>query len=203
MKASSPVYSDVTFAAVETGCTLHAPSRADTAKLEKSIEDRAIISDIELALFFGVVLHIIWCDLLKEIHVFVGMKLGHFVLVGRFCSLKSLSAMYSSNLNSKEQNNKEESESLQGVHPFLRNDCRMKGTHIDFHPLINAIVHNQAVRQPDSMRLHRMACNIGIVTDVGVIKVSNFWFVTGSEFSWVRVERRERRHGDGNGVVSS
>ena len=87
MEASSPINSDIALAAVKTGCTLHATTRADTAKLEKPIKDRAIIANIELALLFRVILHIIWCDLLKEVDIFIGVKLGHLMLVGRFCSL--------------------------------------------------------------------------------------------------------------------
>jgi hypothetical protein len=128
MKASGPIHSDVTFAAVETGCTLHATACADTAKLEKPIEDRAIISDIELALFFRVILHIIWRDFLKEVNVFIGVKLSHLVLVGRFCSLKLLSAMYSSNLNFREQSNKGNSELLQEVYALLTQDCGNRGS---------------------------------------------------------------------------
>lgn len=46
-------------------------------------------------------------------------------------------------------------------------------TYIYLHLLIDAVVHNQAVRQPDSMRLHWMASHIGIITNIGVVEVSN------------------------------
>jgi hypothetical protein len=87
MKASSPIDGNVTFATVQTCCTLHATTRADAAKLEKSIEDWAIISDIELALFFRVALHIVWSDFLKKLNVFIRVKLGHLMFIGRLGSL--------------------------------------------------------------------------------------------------------------------
>jgi hypothetical protein len=87
MQASSPIHGDVTFAAVKTCCTLHATTRADATELEKSIEDWAIISDIELALLFRVAFHIVWGDFLKELNIFIGVKLGHFMLVGGLGSL--------------------------------------------------------------------------------------------------------------------
>jgi hypothetical protein len=87
MKASRPIHSDVAFAPVETGCTLHATTRADAAKLEKPIKDRAIVSDIELALLFRVALHIVWGNFLKKLNVFIGVKLGHLKLVGGLGSL--------------------------------------------------------------------------------------------------------------------
>lgn len=69
-------------------------------------------------------------------------------------------------------------------------------THINFHPLINAIVHDQAMSKPNSMRLHRMTRNIGIVTYVRVVEVGDFRFVAGSGFCWEGVKRRKGRHGD-------
>jgi hypothetical protein len=87
MKASSPIHSDVAFAAVETGCPFHAATRADAAELEKSIKDWAIISDIEFALLFRVAFHIIWRDFLKELNIFIGVKLGHLMFVGGLGSL--------------------------------------------------------------------------------------------------------------------
>jgi len=67
-------------------------------------------------------------------------------------------------------------------------------THINFHSLVNTIVHNQAMSQPDTMRLHRMSCNVCIVTNVGVIEISHFWLVAAGEFRREGIERRERRH---------
>jgi len=87
MEASSPINSDIALAAVKTGCTLHATTRTDATELEKSIEDWAIISDIELALLFRVAFHIVWSDFLKKLNVFIGVKLGHLMLVGGLSSL--------------------------------------------------------------------------------------------------------------------
>ncbi len=79
-----------------------------------------------------------------------------------------------------------------------------EGTHIDFHSLINTIVHDQAMSQPYSMWLHRMARNVSIVANIGVVEVSHLWLVAGSEFCREGIERSKRCHGDReNEVVSS
>lgn len=44
-------------------------------------------------------------------------------------------------------------------------------TYINLHLLVDTIVHDQAMRQPNSMRFHRMASDIGIVSNIGVVKV--------------------------------
>lgn len=45
--------------------------------------------------------------------------------------------------------------------------------YVDFHLLVDPIVHDQAVRQPNAMGLHRMTSNVGIVSHIGVVEVSN------------------------------
>ena len=39
-------------------------------------------------------------------------------------------------------------------------------TYIDFHLLVQAIIHNQTVGHPNPVRLHRMPRDIGIITHV-------------------------------------
>lgn len=87
MKTSSPVHRNITFAAIETSSTFHTAASTDSAELKESIEDWTIITDVVLALLLGHVLHVVRCDFLEELDIFVGMKLRHFVLVGRFGSL--------------------------------------------------------------------------------------------------------------------
>jgi hypothetical protein len=48
-----------------------------------------------------------------------------------------------------------------------------RSTYVDFHLRIYPIVHNQAVRQPYSVRLHRMASDVGIVPNIGIVEVGN------------------------------
>jgi hypothetical protein len=47
------------------------------------------------------------------------------------------------------------------------------GTYIDLEELVYIIVHDQAVRQTDSVRLHRVASHVGIVADVRVVEVGD------------------------------
>jgi hypothetical protein len=87
MKTSSPINSDVAFATVQAGSSFHATTSADTTELEQSIEDRTIVSDVVFALLFGILLHVVWSDLGKEVDVFVSVELCHFMLSSRFRSL--------------------------------------------------------------------------------------------------------------------
>ena len=65
--------------------------------------------------------------------------------------------------------------------------------YIDFHFLINTVVHNQAMSQPNTMRLHRMTSDVGIIANIRVVEVRNSLLA-----AWA-VQRRgvdgcERRH---------
>jgi hypothetical protein len=77
-----------------------------------------------------------------------------------------------------------------------------KPTYVNFHLLINSIVHDQAMRQPDSVRLHGMASNVGIVPHIRIIEVGNPLLGTGA-IQRRRVNGRERGHGEELGVVTS
>jgi hypothetical protein len=68
------------------------------------------------------------------------------------------------------------------------------GTYINFHPLVDTVVHDQAVCQPDTMRLHGMTCDVCIVTNVGVVEVGHFGLVTARELGRRGIERRKRCH---------
>lgn len=46
-------------------------------------------------------------------------------------------------------------------------------THVNFHFLVQAIIHHQAVSHPNPMGLHGVASNIGIVADIGIVKICN------------------------------
>lgn len=56
-------------------------------------------------------------------------------------------------------------------------------THIDFHLLIQAVVHNQAVSHSNPVRFHGMPRNIGIVAHVRIVEVRNGLLVAAS---WCR-----------------
>ena len=79
VQAAGPVDCDVAFAPVEPCGAFHATASADTAELEKSVKNGAIIPDIVLRLILGEVVHIIGSDLLQEVDVLVSMILGHLV----------------------------------------------------------------------------------------------------------------------------
>jgi pyoverdine/dityrosine biosynthesis protein Dit1 len=44
-------------------------------------------------------------------------------------------------------------------------------SYIDFHLLVDTVVHDQAVRQAYAMRLHRMTGDICVVSNIGVVEV--------------------------------
>lgn len=46
-------------------------------------------------------------------------------------------------------------------------------THVDLEELVDAVVHYQTVGQPDSVRLHRVPRNIGIVPNIRVVEVGD------------------------------
>ena len=62
MEASSPIDRDIRFLPVETCGTFHAAACTDPAKLEQTIKDGAVITNIEFLLFFDVRVHVIGCD---------------------------------------------------------------------------------------------------------------------------------------------
>lgn len=46
MQPTRPIDSDITLASVETGCTFHATTCADTTELEEAIEHGTVVADI-------------------------------------------------------------------------------------------------------------------------------------------------------------
>lgn len=72
-------------------------------------------------------------------------------------------------------------------------------THIDFHLLVEAVVHDQTVGHPYAMRLHGMAGIVGVVSDIRVIKVCDL-FVLATIGAW-RVEGRIAHTARGHGAV--
>jgi len=153
MKTASPVDRNIALATVEARSTFHTTTSADSAELEKPVENRAIISNVIFSLLLGEGIHVIRSDLLKEVDVLVGVELGHFM-----------------------------------------SSCRLRS--VDFHVLISAIVHDQAVGQPDSVRLHGMASDVGVVSNIGVVEVCNPLLVV-SALEVRRIEGRERgSHGE-------
>lgn len=59
MKTTGPVDGDVALIAVQACRTFHATTGANPAELKETIEDRAVITDVVLALFFRERVHII------------------------------------------------------------------------------------------------------------------------------------------------
>lgn len=87
VKTTGPVDSNVALGAVQSGRTLHATAGADSAELEETIEHRAIVAHVILALLPHVAVHVVGSDLLQEVNVVVGMELRHLAPVGRFRAL--------------------------------------------------------------------------------------------------------------------
>ncbi len=94
VETSSPVDSYVTFLAIESRCSFHTTSSADPTELEESIEDGAIVPDVEAALLFLVHLHIVGRYFTQEFDVFVGVELCHFKASRWFRSLLSVRYRY-------------------------------------------------------------------------------------------------------------
>jgi hypothetical protein len=164
MKTAGPVHRNVALAAIKTCSTFHTTTSTDSAKFEQAIEDRTIIPHIKLALLFCKVVHIVRGNLLKEIDILVGVELGHLMLRRRFGALKRA---VSESSEAVCENAWKRSSNL---HRDAAQKCERK-TNIDFHLLISAIVHNQAMSQPYAMRLHRMASHVGIVADIRIVEV--------------------------------
>ena len=91
MKTSGPVDSDIAFATIQSSSSLHAATGTNTAELKESIKHWAIIPDVVLSLLLGECLHIVGRNLLEEVDVFVGMKLGHLMASSRLGSLWDVS----------------------------------------------------------------------------------------------------------------
>jgi hypothetical protein len=90
MQTSCPVDSNVAFASVEACGTFHCSTCADPTELEQTIEDRAIVSDIVLALLASKVLHVVWGNFVEKVDVLVRVELRHFVLRGWFGALSQI-----------------------------------------------------------------------------------------------------------------
>jgi hypothetical protein len=74
--------------------------------------------------------------------------------------------------------------------------------HVDFHLFVKAVVHDKTVGHSDTVRLHGMASVVGIVSDIRVVEVGDFlWLSTigGAR----RVQRRTilGRVGHGSGLI--
>jgi hypothetical protein len=73
--------------------------------------------------------------------------------------------------------------------------------YINLHLLVDTVIHDQAMGQPDAMRLHWVASDVCIISNVGVVEVRNSLLA-----AWA-VQRRgingcERRHFENLEVVT-
>ena len=76
--------------------------------------------------------------------------------------------------------------------------CRLRNeflAYIDFHLLIQAIIHNQTMSHPNPVRFHGMPCNIGIIAHVRIVKVCNGLLVGASWYRELLIHRGKGRHG--------
>jgi hypothetical protein len=105
------------------------------------------------------------------------MELGHLMTSRRFCTLLEVSR-YSTN------------SSAQCLSKWKKQGAL---TYVYFHLLVDSVVHNQAMGQPDSMRLHGMPSNVGIISNIRVVEVRNSFLITGLENDIVD-GRRNIRH---------
>lgn len=88
VKTTRPIDSNVALLAIQSRSALHTASCTDTAKFEKTIKYGTIVSDVVFSLLPHEAVHIVWRDLLEEIDVVVGVKLGHLASSRRFRALR-------------------------------------------------------------------------------------------------------------------
>ena len=67
-------------------------------------------------------------------------------------------------------------------------------TYVDFHLLVQLEIHDQAVRHPNAMRLHRMSCHIGIIAHIGVVEVCDSLLLACGRSGRLQVDRCEIGH---------
>lgn len=91
VQSTGPVDSNVTFPAVQARCAFHGSASADATKLEQTIKDRTVITDVVFALLPGEVVHVVGSDLVQEVDVFVRVELSHLVLGSRLRTLLKVS----------------------------------------------------------------------------------------------------------------
>jgi hypothetical protein len=87
MQTPSPIYRDITFSAVEPSGPFHTAATRNSTELEQPVKYWTIIADIVFSLLFCILFHVIWGDFREEIHIFIGVKLAHFLFCCRFRSL--------------------------------------------------------------------------------------------------------------------
>jgi hypothetical protein len=91
MQSTSPIDCDIALSSVQTRRALHGATSTDPAELEQAVKDGTVISDVVFALLFGEVVHVVRCDFVEELDIFVGVELRHFVLGGWFRALRRIS----------------------------------------------------------------------------------------------------------------
>lgn len=87
VETSGPVDGNVAFISVKTRSAFHAATGTNSAKLEKSVKDRTVITDVIPALLSCKPVHVVRRYFAQEVDVFVGMELRHFKFGGWFRAL--------------------------------------------------------------------------------------------------------------------
>ena len=75
-------------------------------------------------------------------------------------------------------------------------------TYIHGHLAGKTIIHNQAVSQPNAMRLHRVLGIVGEVANVHIVEVIDILLCAASSPER-QVQRSKRRHGVGKIVIAT
>jgi hypothetical protein len=158
MQSSCPVDCNVTFLTVQASSTLHTAAGADAAEFKETVEYGAIVSHIELGLLALEIVHVLGTDLLQEVDVLVGVKLGHLESGG-----------------------------------WLRS--------VYLHLLVHAVIHDQAMGETYSVRLHGMASDVGEVANIGIVEVGDLLgtrCAEGDAIAIGNIDRGGMRHGSGD-----
>ncbi len=80
MQTAAPVDSNIRLLLVQFNCTSNRTSSRELTKLEKAVENRAVLADIETLHLFSIVVHVVGSDALQEFDIVVTMELRHIIV---------------------------------------------------------------------------------------------------------------------------
>ena len=87
MQTTGPIDRNVAFLPIQASSSFHAAASTDAAELKQPVENRAVITDIVLTLLAHITVHVVGGNLLQEIDIVIGVKLGHLSSAGGFGTL--------------------------------------------------------------------------------------------------------------------
>jgi len=80
VETACPVDGNIRLLHIELHSAADGASRGQLTKVEKAVEDWAILAHVEALQLFNVVVHVLWCNHLEELYVVVGVEFRHVAL---------------------------------------------------------------------------------------------------------------------------